>query len=293
MQNDAVVQILLPLTLAFIMVGMGMSLVVDDFKRVLKYPKAVAIGLVGQLVVLPILGMAIASALPLSPEMAVGLVIIAACPGGVTSNLIAHMARGNTALSISLTAVSSVLTVFTIPLIINFGLITFMGNGTMISLPVGKTMLTLFFITLLPTVIGMSIRAKWPRFALSQERNVKIASGVFMGIMVIGLCVKERGILLNAIAQAGPATALLNISAMVLGYLIARAFRLNRADATSITVEVGIQNGTLAILIAGTLLNNAAMGIPGAIYSLVMFFNGGLLIAWNNTRRVPAAETAT
>ena len=156
-ESSAATDIILPLILAFMMATMGMSLTIADFKRVLVYPKAVAVGTVGQLILLPLLGFAVASLFPLSPEMAVGIMLLAACPGGVVSNVLNHLARGNTALSVTLTAVSSVATLVTIPLIVNFGLTQFMTEGSEVALPVLDSMLRLFLIILVPVSIGMAI----------------------------------------------------------------------------------------------------------------------------------------
>ena len=273
-------QSVLPISLFIIMLGMGMTLVVDDFKRVLIYPKAVSIGLLGQLILLPIVGFAIASFFPMTPEMAVGIMILAACPGGVTSNVIAHLAKGETALSITLTAISSVVTVISIPLIISFALHHFAEAGTTFDLPVKKTMLTLFAITLLPVCIGMLIRAKASKFANAQEKNFnRFATGFFI-FLVIFIIYTDRSNLVSAIKATGIPALMLNLGMMIIGYLLARIFMLDQRQTKTITLEIGIQNTTLAFVIAGTILNNATYALPAAIYSLFMYLSAGAFILY-------------
>jgi len=271
-------EVVLPLSLFIIMLGMGMTLVLDDFKRILIYPKAVTLGLIGQLVLLPIVGFAIAKWFPMSPELAVGIIILAACPGGTTSNIIAHLAKGDTALSITLTAIASVITIVSIPLIISFGLTHFMGDGNSFALPIKKTMLTLFAITLLPVAIGMFVRAKAPTFAKAHENKFNAFATFFFVLLVILICIKERDNLLTAIKLAGPATLFLNVFMMTLGYIAAKFLSLDARQRKTITIEIGVQNTTLAFVIAGTILVNPTFALPAAIYSLFMYATTGSMI---------------
>ncbi len=294
MESSVATDIILPLILAFMMAGMGLSLTIDDFKRVLIYPKAVAVGIAGQLILLPLIGFAAASVFPLSPEMAVGIMLLAACPGGVVSNVLSHLARGNTALSVTLTAISSTATLITIPLLVNFALSRFLGADDSVELPIGRSMMTLFLITLVPVALGMLVRARAPGFADRQERLVRILSGVFMALLVVGLMIAERDILADAFREAGPSSLALNVAAMLTGYLSARLFRLDEAQRTSITIEIGVQNSGLAIVIATTLLSMPAVAIPPAIYSLVMYATSGAVIFQRNRGggKRAAAKTA-
>ncbi|MBE9139101.1 bile acid:sodium symporter [Nodosilinea sp. LEGE 07088] len=289
MESSFLTAVFLPLALFTVMLGMGLGLEFNDFMRILVYPKSVIIGLVAQLVMLPILGFVLASLFPLNPELAVGVVIIAACPGGPTSNLVTYLARGDVALSITLTAVSSLITVFTIPLVVNLAMGTFMGSATTLSLPFWATVLQIAVITLIPVAIGMTLHHYLPQFAIQVERGVKWLSLALLGLIIAGLLVQQRESVLGFLAQVGLVALVLNIAAMALGYLIARVANLNRPSTTAITVEVGIQNGTLAIAIASapTLLNQPNLAIPAAIYSLLMFATGGTF-AWlinQNSRR--------
>ncbi|MFQ4139949.1 bile acid:sodium symporter family protein [Nodosilinea sp. PGN35] len=282
MESSFLTAVFLPLALFAVMLGMGLGLTVDDFTRVLVYPKAVVVGLLAQLILLPLLGFGLASVLPLTPELAVGVMILAACPGGPTSNLVTYLARGNVALSITLTAISSLVTVFTIPLVVNLAMGAFLGEAAALSLPFGATVGQIAVITLIPVAIGMVLHHYRPQFATRVERGVKWLSLALLGLIIAGLLVQQRASVAGFFAQVGLVTLVLNLVAMALGYGVAVAARLDRPSATAITVEVGIQNGTLAIAIASapTLLNQPDLAIPAAIYSLLMFATGGAFAWW-------------
>lgn len=278
MESGLLTQIVMPLCLFIIMMGMGLSLVPADFRRVLIYPKAVVLGLSGQLLLLPVFGFLIATFLVDDPALAVGVMLLAACPGGTTSNMVTHLAKGDLALSITLTAVSSLITFITIPIILSFSLNYFYASEETINLPMLQTMGTLFLITLLPVSLGMLVRHNATRFALRLEPYLNRFALLFLVFLIISVCIQQREILGNAIQSAGPATLFLNISTMVFGYCLARAHRLNAEQTTSITLEIGIQNSALAMLIATTLLDNPAIALPPGIYSLVMYITGGFVI---------------
>ncbi|MTF38106.1 bile acid:sodium symporter family protein [Cyanobacterium aponinum] len=271
MESNFLTAIFLPLALFIIMLGMGLSLTLDDFKRVFVEPKAVIIGLIAQLFMLPIIGYFLALAFQLAPELAVGVMILATCPGGSTSNMITYLIKGNVALSITLTAITSLVTIFTIPLLINLSMTKFMGEGVTLQLPVGKTILQIAVITLIPISLGMLIHYYSPKLATVCDKGVKWLSLFFLGIIIFGLLLKEKENVSNFFVQVGGVTLTLNILTMILGYTLATISNLDQSSRKSITVEVGIQNGTLAIAIATTLLNMPNMAIPAAIYSLIMF----------------------
>ncbi|OEK04224.1 bile acid:sodium symporter family protein [Roseivirga misakiensis] len=281
---DQLATIVLGASLFIIMLGMGLSLVTDDFKRVLVYPKAVIVGLVSQMILLPLIGFAIASFFDLRPEIAVGIMILAACPGGATSNLIAHMSKANTALSVTLTAFSSFITILTIPFIVNFALGEFMDRNEVIRLNVVETIVQVMVITIIPVIIGMTIRKYKTAFALKMEKPVRTASGVVILLVIVGLCVKERENIIPYIQEAGLASLVLNIGSMLVGFYLAKMFKLNEKSALSIAIESGIQNGTLGVSVAVVLLNNTEFAIAPAVYGLLMFFTGGFVIYWANKR---------
>jgi BASS family bile acid:Na+ symporter len=282
MESSFLTAVFLPLALFAVMLGMGLGLTVEDFTRVLVYPRAVVVGLLAQLVMLPVLGFVLASVFPLSPELAVGVMILAACPGGPTSNLITYLARGNVALSITLTAVSSVVTVFTIPVVVNWAMGAFLGEATTLRLPLLATVLQIAVITLIPVAIGMALHHFLPRFAAQVERGVKWLSLALLALIIVGLLAQQRENVAGFFAQVGLVTLALNLIAMGLGYGIAWLAKVDRPSARAITIEVGIQNGTLAIAIASSpnLLNQPTLAIPAAIYSLIMFVTGAAFAAW-------------
>jgi BASS family bile acid:Na+ symporter len=282
MESSSLTAVFLPLALFIIMLGMGLGLTPDDFKRILVEPKAVILGLVAQLIMLPMVGFMLAAIFPLTPELAVGLVILAACPGGPTSNLITYLAKGNVALSITLTALSSLITVVTIPLLVNLAMQTFLGAATPLRLPFLTTVLQIAVITLVPVSLGMVLHNRAPGLAASLEPWVKRLSLFFLGLIIVGLLVKERANVGGYFAQVGWVTFALIIITMGLGYGIATLARLNVPSATAITIEVGLQNGTFAIAIASapTFLNSPPMAIPAAIYSLWMFAVTGIFAWW-------------
>ena len=275
---DKASTIVLASSLIIIMLGMGLSLVADDFKRIIVYPKAIMVGLVNQLILLPLIGFGIALVFPLSPEIAIGIMILAACPGGPTSNLIAHLAKGDTALSVTLTALSSFITILTIPFIVNFALIHFLEEGQMIRLDVVDSITQIFVIIIVPIVIGMLIRRYREGFAMRMARPVRIASAMVLALVIIGIVIKEKENFVSYFQQAGIVALLLNVTTMVLGYFSARLFRITGPRSISISIESGIQNGTLAISVAVVLLGSTELAIAPAIYSLLMFFTGGAAI---------------
>jgi bile acid:Na+ symporter, BASS family len=274
MQSSVFTSVLLPLALAIVMLGMGLSLLPEDFGRITRDPKAVAIGTVCQLLLLPLIGASIAKVIPMQPEIAVGLVVVAICPGGPSSNLITYLAKGDVALSVTLTAVSSIITVLTIPLFTNLAVQHFLGKSAAIVLPIGTTMLQIFLITLLPIAIGMTIRQRFPDLARRLEKQTSRLGVGLLALIIVLLLVKEGSKLPGFLIQVGIGVLLLNSLAMLGGFLVAKLFRLPLAQQTCIAIEVGIQNGTLAIAITAGLLNNADMAIPAAVYSLLMYVTG-------------------
>lgn len=285
METNFITELLLPLSLGVIMLGMGLSLVPNDFKRIALYPKAATIGIINQIIVLPLIGFLILLLIPMrNPELAVGIMILAACPGGPTSNLISHISRGDTALSISLTAISSLIVVFTIPLIVNFAMRYFLQAGEYVPLPVFDTMIKVIIISLVPVGIGMVIRKKAPKFADKMNKPVKIMSGLLLFLIIMAAILNDKENFFNFFAQAGPVALVLNVAMLLIGYFTARIFSLKISQSITISIESGIQNGTLGIAIAATLLNNPTMTISPAIYSLIMFGTAGLIIAWMNLK---------
>ena len=274
-----ITQIFLPVSLAIIMFGMGLTLVVSDFGRLFAYPKEVLIGLFNQLIFLPLIGFLIILLFDLNSSMAIGIMILSLCPGGPTSNLITQVARGNIGLSVTLTALASLITVFTIPVILSEAITYFTGEtDVIIELPVVQTMLQILVITVIPVSIGMVIRKKNEAFALRMERPMRIASTVLFIIIFLLVMIANKDLIVQAMKEVGLATLLLNLSTMLLGFFTAKIFGIKGKSQISITIESGIQNGTLAFVIATTILNNVEMGLPTGAYSIWMFITGGILM---------------
>jgi bile acid:Na+ symporter, BASS family len=285
METNFLTELLLPISLAIIMFGMGLSLSPADFKRVALYPKAATLGILNQIVILPLVGFALLLLIPMrTPELAVGIMILAACPGGPTSNLISHISKGDTALSITLTAISSLIVVITIPLIVNFSLRYFMQHNEYVPLPVFDTIIKVIIITLIPVVIGMITKEKAPRFSERMQKPVKMMSGILLFVIIIAAILNDKENFFNFFVQAGPVALALNVAMLAIGFFTAKIARLKVAQSITISVESGIQNGTLGIAIAATLLKNPTMTISPAIYSLIMFMTAGIIIAWANLK---------
>lgn len=280
MQANILTEIFLPVALGIIMLGMGLALTPADFKRVALFPRATFVGLFCQLILLPVVAFGMLQVLSLPPELAVGVMLLAFCPGGATSNLLSNLARADVALSITLTAISSMVTVFTIPYFVNLSMEYFIGEGKYVELPVLKTMLQIVVITIIPVSIGMLIRWRFPEGARRSEKPVKIASAIFITLVILGAILKEKENIAGYFVQVGVITLLINVVILVGGYLLGKLFRLSHPQRAAISIESGIQNGTLAIAIATSslLLNNSQMSIPAAVYSLIMFATGGVAV---------------
>ena len=263
---------------------MGLSLVPEDFRRVVLKPKAKIVGLCCQLLMLPAVAFALALAFRLPGELAVGLMVLAACPGGATSNVITHLSKGDTALSVTLTAISSMVCVFTIPWIVGWSMNWFMGSGAAVALPFWKTLGQLTLVTIVPIVCGMAVRAARPALAQRLERPAAVFSLVFLALIIAAAVAKEEN-LAHQFAVAGPAAISLNILTMVLGFAAGWLFGLPKSQRITISVEAGIQNGTLALAIALGLLDSPHIAMPSVVYSLFMFLTGGLMIAFFGRRK--------
>lgn len=288
MQANVFTAVLLPTALAIIMLGMGLTLVLDDFQRIRRYPKAVIVGLANQLVILPLIGLAITTIIPMQPEIAVGLMVLAICPGGPSSNLITYFAKGDVALSITLTAFSSTITVFTIPILTQWLLQHFMGQATAITLPVGQMMGQIFLITLFPVSIGMVIRHQFPVLAAKLERVISRLAIAFLVLILLAIIIIEWKRLPGFFVQVGVSALLLNVLSTLVGFYSSKLAKLPLPQQICIAIEVGIQNGTLAIAITAGLLNNPDMAIPAAVYSVFMNLMAFAVIAYG--RRAALAK---
>lgn len=288
---NPVVELLLPLALAFIMFSLGLTLVVDDFKRVITRPKAMLVGLVGQLLLVPVFAFAVARVWGLAPEMAVGLMILAACPGGVSSGLLTHLARGDTALSISLTAVTSITAVVTVPFVVGFSMQQFMQTGVSVEFPLLKMVRGVFLLTTVPVVLGMSLKAWRPALAHRMERQTGRLATVLFVLIVLATFASQRQVLIDNLDSIGPAAMLLNLLAIAAGFAMAHAGGLQRRDRIAVATECGLQNAGLGIFIAAGVMQSPAMTVPGVVYALLMNFGAiGFVILMRSIDSKPGGE---
>ena len=286
MTTQFISTLLLPGLLFLIMLGMGMTLSFNDFKRVGTDPKGIFVGLGSQLIVLPMIAFLLAIVMNLPTYLAIGLMIIAASPGGATTNLYYQLSKGDTALSISLTAFSSMITIFTIPFIVNYSLSYFGIPGKEMHLPIMKTIYNIFKLTALPTFIGMLIHLKYPVFSKKIEFVLKWLSGGFILLALWGMLtlLGKQGPVLNYILSAGPSVIILNVITLGAGFGIATLFKLDIKRRATISIETGIQNGVMGMTIAASpaVLGNAEFAVSSGVYGLVMCFTGIFIIYFGN-----------
>ncbi len=269
---------LLPAGLAFIMFAMGLGLRFSDFKAVFRAPLALFLGLFFQIILLPAAAFALLHIWPLPAAFAVGVMILAACPGGITSNLLTSLARGDTALSISLTAITSLAGMLSLPVIVNFALVFFEQGAEMRDLPVWKMSLGVFMVSTLPVIIAMGLNHKSPAIAAAIRRYARpLATGIFI-IIIIAAFASQWRIMMDSLKIIGPTIITLNTGIMLLGFFGAMAAGLALSQRIAIAMESGLQNGALGIFVALSLLDNAAMMIPSITYALVMNASAAIFI---------------
>ena len=263
---------LIPWLLRLVMVGLGLTLTVADLRRVVVFPRAVAVGLAGQLMLLPLLAFVLAALLAPTPEIAVGAIILAACPGGVTSNAYVFAARADVALSVTLTAIASFITVFTLPLLTYLALQVFVQQGEVPELPMARMFQTLALFTVVPVGIGMVIRRLWSALALRAIEVLRPATLVILVLVVLATAVTSIETIRMFFLQASLLVVGLNLLSMGMGYGLATAFRLNTSQRVTIAVEVGVQNLSLALLVTLTLMGDPALATTTLLYVAVMPF---------------------
>lgn len=263
------------IALALVMFGLGLSLSVGDFKRLLHHPKAVVIALLLQVVVLPLACYGLIVGMSVPPLYAVGLMLLAASPGGVSANLFSHLFGGNVAMNISLTAINTLLSIVTLPLISNWAIATFAKTGQVVPLQFGK-LLEVIVIVLVPVIIGMAVRSRARPFADRAEGPMKAFSGLVLAAFALIAIVKEWNALAGSFAQIGPAVVAFNLVSLLAGYYLSRMSGLDKPMATAISYEIGIHNSTLAIFVALSVLGNFQLALPAALYSVCMYLTATL-----------------
>ncbi len=278
----------LPIALGIIMFGLGLSLTPSDFVRVGRQPKAAAVALACQLLLLPAICFALVLAFRLPPILAVGMMLLAASPGGTTANLYSHLFRGDVALNISLTAINSVIAVVTLPVIVNLAVAYFQPGDMKVGLQLAKT-LEVFMIVLVPVALGMLVRGLKPGFAQAMDRPVRIASILILTLVILGAAASSLDVLLANFQALAGIVILFCLFSLGIGFAVPRLLKIERPQAIASAFEVGLHNATLAIVIAQSVLRSPEMTLPGAVYGVLMFPLAaafGLLITRKRTAAV-------
>ena len=284
MADNALLVLFLPLALAVVMAGLGLHLTPADFRRVLAMPRAVLVALAVQSLLLPPIAFGLAHLAGLPGELGLGLVLLAASPGGVTANLFSHIARGDVALNISLTAINSVLALVTLPLWTALALSVFLGDQASVPPPIGKVVVVALLV-IVPVALGMALRNWRPALAHAAEKPVRILSSLLLGLLIAAAFISEWDTVRAFLPVVGLACVAFNVASLLSGYVAARAARLAEPQAIAIGFEIGIHNGTLAIFIAIEVLQRTQATIAPAVYSLSMYLTGAIFAAWLLHRR--------
>jgi len=269
-----IIDIFLPLSLIFIMFTLGIGLTIQNFRDIIEQPKALIIGLVNQMILLPLITFIIILFINLPSEMAVGMMILSCCPGGVTSNMLTKIAKGDTALSISYTAIISIITVFTLPLIVGLSMQYFMGSNAP-NISILSLGLTMFFITTIPVSIGLFINTKYHDLSISFSPIANKISSILFIIIIIGALASEWDAFVNNLNLLGPAIILLIFLMLFIGYTSGKLFSLNKKKSITIAIESGIQNATVGITIGNLILNQESglsiLSLPSGVYGILMY----------------------
>lgn len=280
--DSALTTVGLPLALGIIMFGLGLSLSLADFRRVAQHPKVMVIALGCQLLLLPLVCFGIVTIFDLDPLLAVGMMLLAASPGGTSANLFSHLFRGDVALNVSLTAVNSVISIVSLPLITNLA-IDYYDLDDEVGLQLGKV-IEVFAIVLVPVAIGMLVRAKAAGWAERMDRPVRIGSAVILAVLVLGILLDQRDNVGGYLADVGLAAALFCAVSLVTGYVVPRAAGVRDDQAIACSMEIGVHNGTLAIYVAVEVLDSTEISVPAAVYSIIMFVFAALWGAYISRR---------
>ena len=273
-----VTDIFLPLALAFIMFALGLGLTGSDFLRVIKQPKDFFVGAISQIILLPVIAFILVSIWPISPELAIGVMIIAAAPGGVTSNILTSFAKGDVALSVSLTAIISLLCVVTVPFIIVTSLSLLGLDNITQNISLTSMAISMFLIVTVPVIVGMMFRKFASNVALKLEPIAKKISMVLFVIVLLGAILAEKDNIVSYFADAGLITLILNVVMMIVAFYVAQLLGTGNSQKKCIAIECGLQNGTLAIFVGTTLFGGGVYVIPAATYSLIMFITSLIFV---------------
>ena len=291
--DSALTTIGLPVALAIIMFGLGLDLTVGDFRRVGRQPKAVSIALACQIILLPLICFGLVVAFDLPALLGIGMLLLAASPGGTTANLFSHLFRGDVALNITLTAINTVIAIVTLPVITGFA-IAYYDRQDDVSMPLVEVV-KVFALILLPVGLGMLVNARNRAFAERMDKPVRIGSAAILAIMVLGILLSERDNVVDYIGDVGAVTAIFCATSLVLGFFVPRALGVSGPQSIASSMEIGVHNGTLAIYVAIEVLDSVEISVPAAVYSIVMFIFAALWGSWISRRvasDAPSTESA-
>ncbi len=291
MQGDIVSSLILPLGLAFIMFGLGIGLTLADFERVFRYPRAFSVGVLCHFVLLPLVGFAIVSLFGVTGAMAVGYMLIAACPTGATSNLLTYHARGDVALAVSFTAFAGLVSIVTVPAIVGWSYIRYMGAEQAIAFPYISVMVQIFLVMGLPVALGMLVRARAPAWVARWQPRLSLAGTALFVLIVIAAVAKNWIVFKQHGLELAPLVLAMNLVMMLLGFGLALLARAPLRQAATVAIESSVQNGALAIVLASSVLGNNEMMLPAAVYSVVMYA-GGIAFVFLMRRRLPPLSLA-
>jgi BASS family bile acid:Na+ symporter len=285
-QGTILTSALLPAALAAIMLALGLELTTADFRRVVSQPRGVGIGVLNLVALSPALAFGIAQLFGLPAELAVGLVLLGASPGGTMANVLTHLARGDTALSVTITAISSLAAAITVPLYLELASRHFDAQGLIGDIAMRPIVARVFLVTVIPVGVGMGLRHRWPdRVVAARPRVAKVAVTLFV-LVVVGAVASEHDTVLDNLGGVLGAVVTLNLAALAISFTISKLARLSDRQATAIALELGIHNATLAIAVGSALATE--LTVPAAVYGSVMFFSGGLFARMMRRRNAPA-----
>jgi BASS family bile acid:Na+ symporter len=273
-QGEFVSSVLLPLGLAFIMFSLGVGLTLADFKRVFRYPRAFAIGVLCHFVLLPLVGFAVVKLFGVTGALAVGFMIIAACPTGTTSNLLTYYARGDVALALSFTAMAGVASIVTVPLILGWSMQHFMGAAQQVAFPVGQVMTQIFVLLGPPVAAGMYLRAKAPDFAARWQKPLGTIAAILFVLIVAAAIARNWALFKEQTGALAPLVFSINVTMLIIGFGLSRLAKVDLRQAATVGIESSVQNATLAIVISSSILKDDVMMLPGAVYGVLMYVTG-------------------
>jgi len=293
---ETIYKVFVPSGLMLLMFGMGMQLVLDDWRRVARHPRAVAVGLLGQFVLLPAIAFLLLHGLSLPLAVAAGVLILAVCPGGVVSNTVSFLARADIPLSVTLTAISSILALGTVPLILHLGLDLLQSSGETaveagrVELPIGGTLKQLLMLVLLPLLAGMAVRHFFSAFAVRSDPWMRVAGVLVLVVLLVGSLALEFDFFMENLNRLWPVLLGLNLATLLGGYALARAFGMDEVRRRTVAIEVGIQNVALGVTIALNILEKPEWGVVPSVYSLVMMATAFVMIFIGSRWRAPQAS---